>query len=248
MYFPFVCDPLDTGRNTEWREIEEGKEKKEKKKGKKRKWSRGAMVDLRHRRRSSPLLSAIRMAPVPATHDLQARPSPRPLLWATFLPERWPDNRIPRSAITFIQPLFHSFNLVALYKETLPLFLFSFLSLTPSNSFRCRHTTASSRIGKCAPWRIRKEGRWRRPSARPTLRGFEENMDTCWSKSLANQKLGNSVLDLCPKYSLDNLRLLITFPRELKKTKRKLKYLNSKSCSLFDHLYFASKERLYFQS
>lgn len=27
-----------------------------------------------------PLLSAIRMAPVPATHDLEARPSPRPLL------------------------------------------------------------------------------------------------------------------------------------------------------------------------
>lgn len=77
MYFPFVCDPLDTGRNTEWREIEEGKEKKKEGKkgsGREARWWTFVIDD------DPPLLSAIRMAPVPATHDLEARPSPRPLL------------------------------------------------------------------------------------------------------------------------------------------------------------------------
>lgn len=215
MYFPFVCDPLDTDREEYgvWRKEEKSKEGKRKKK-RKRKWSRGAMVDLRH---PSPLLSSSLASFRPASRR-NSRPGSSTLPSPPTFVRHFSSGTLARqsySAITFIQPLFHSFNLVALYKESLSslslsLSSYHILSLTPSNSFRCRHP-ASSRIGKCAPWRIGKEGWWRRPSARPTLeiRGeygylLKEVSPDIQCRYHANQKLENSVF---PSIFARNIRI-----------------------------------------
>lgn len=87
------------------------------------------------------------------------------------------------------------------------------LSLTPSNSFRCRHPSSlpARRVGLESVLRGELE---RRDDGVALLLGqlyrFEENMDTCWSMSrrvfnAANQKLENSYY---PSIFARNIRIL----------------------------------------
>lgn len=214
MYFPFVCDPLDRG-------IRGGK--KGERKGK-RKWTfvidHAVLLFYRDRKNAS----FLSLVPFPeGTHDLEAQTPAPPRSYfckALFFRNAGPTIvfpvpplrssslcSIPSIWSRYIRRVSLSLSLSISFRPT------TSTSLTPSNSFRCRHPSSlpARRVGLESVLRGELE---RRDDGVALLLGqlyrFEENMDTCWSMSrrvfnAANQKLENSYY---PSIFARNIRIL----------------------------------------